>query len=264
MSSDKEYVKELIYQAEQRRKKRNKIILRTIATIVCVGIFAHTIIIPTVKKHCFIQEYGKKVYDRFGWVREGKYIKFGKYEQDNNVYNGKEDIEWLVLKVEEGRALVISKYALDCQRYHTECQLVSWKDSTLRKWLNEDFIQQAFTESEQTIIPTVTLIDEAESYPFRESKDQIFILSSDEVLEYFEPVHEAICQSTKYAETKMKEQTGSSVPYSTWWLRWHSMYKSAPTFSLSMPYASMDQPYHYNYVSDIDMVRPALWIDLKP
>lgn len=44
----------------------------------------------------------------------GHYVSFGKYEQDNNTSNGKEKIEWLVLEVKDGKALVISKYALDC------------------------------------------------------------------------------------------------------------------------------------------------------
>lgn len=39
----------------------------------------------------------------------GHYVSFGKYEQDNNTSNGKEKIEWLVLEVKDGKALVISK-----------------------------------------------------------------------------------------------------------------------------------------------------------
>lgn len=42
----------------------------------------------------------------------GDIFKFGSYEQDNDTSNGKEDIEWLVLEVKDGKALLISKYAL--------------------------------------------------------------------------------------------------------------------------------------------------------
>ena len=38
----------------------------------------------------------------------GDIIKFGHYEQDGNTANGKEEIEWQVLKVESDRYLVIS------------------------------------------------------------------------------------------------------------------------------------------------------------
>ena len=50
-------------------------------------------------------------------IKVGSYINFGAYEQDNNTSNGKEDVEWLVLEVKDGKALVISKYALDCKQY---------------------------------------------------------------------------------------------------------------------------------------------------
>ena len=45
----------------------------------------------------------------------GDYISFGSYEQDNDVTNGKEPIEWLVLDVQEGKAKILSRYALNCR-----------------------------------------------------------------------------------------------------------------------------------------------------
>ena len=70
----------------------------------------------------------------------GHYVSFGKYEQDNNTSNGKEKIEWLVLEVKDGKALVISKYALDCKPYNTSSTNVTWETCSLRNWLNNDFI----------------------------------------------------------------------------------------------------------------------------
>ncbi len=46
-------------------------------------------------------------------VEVGDVIYFGSYEQDNNLSNGKEEIEWIVLAKENRKALLISKYALD-------------------------------------------------------------------------------------------------------------------------------------------------------
>lgn len=40
----------------------------------------------------------------------GSYVKFGSYEQDNDLSNGKEKIEWLVLDLQANEALLISKY----------------------------------------------------------------------------------------------------------------------------------------------------------
>lgn len=79
----------------------------------------------------------------------GHYVSFGKYEQDNNTSNGKEKIEWLVLEVKDGKALVISKYALDCKPYNTSSTNVTWETCSLRNWLNNDFINSAFSATEK-------------------------------------------------------------------------------------------------------------------
>lgn len=50
----------------------------------------------------------------------GSSIYFGQYEQDNNSGNGPEPIEWIVLDIQDDRALLISKYGLDIQPYKYE------------------------------------------------------------------------------------------------------------------------------------------------
>ncbi|MBQ6637505.1 MAG: S-layer homology domain-containing protein [Lachnospiraceae bacterium] len=115
----------------------------------------------------------------------GDIIKFGHYEQDGNTSNGKEEIEWEVLKVESDRVLVVSKYALDCKPYNTEYTDVTWETCTLRKWLNNDFKNAAFTSAEQAKIPTVTVVNENNPYygtaGGNNTKDQIFCLSVNEI-----------------------------------------------------------------------------------
>ena len=43
-------------------------------------------------------------------ISVGDIITFGHYEQDNNLDNGAEPIEWIVLDVQDGKALLLSKY----------------------------------------------------------------------------------------------------------------------------------------------------------
>jgi len=47
-----------------------------------------------------------------GEVAEGNIITFGKFEQDGNLENGPEDIEWHVLKVEDGKATLYPVYSM--------------------------------------------------------------------------------------------------------------------------------------------------------
>lgn len=49
--------------------------------------------------------YDKYKVEKLKAAKVGDYVFFGAYEQDNNTSNGKEDIEWLVLEVKDGKAL---------------------------------------------------------------------------------------------------------------------------------------------------------------
>lgn len=42
----------------------------------------------------------------------GSIVAFGRYEQDGNEENGPEEIEWVVLDVQDGKVLLLSKYGL--------------------------------------------------------------------------------------------------------------------------------------------------------
>ena len=48
----------------------------------------------------------------------GDSITFGKYEQDGNRENGKEDIDWKVIKKEKNKMMVISDKILAYEPYN--------------------------------------------------------------------------------------------------------------------------------------------------
>ena len=48
----------------------------------------------------------------------GSMITLGHYEQDNDLTNGQEPIEWRVLNIEGDTVLLVSRYALDAQPYN--------------------------------------------------------------------------------------------------------------------------------------------------
>ena len=151
-----------------------------------------------------------------GNYKVGDIIKFGKYEQDGNMANGKEDIEWQVLKVEADKVLVVSKYALEFRLYHNKDVQVTWESCELRNWLNNSFMNTAFTPEQQKKIPSVTLENKDNRYfnnaPGGNSTiDHIFCLSVEEAETYFGPYNSyydyylwgnkqaLICSPTQYA-----------------------------------------------------------------
>ena len=56
------------------------------------------------------------------------------------------------MDVQDNMALLISRYAIDCQPYNTEYKNVTWETCSLRKWLNEAFYNKAFTSEEKAKI----------------------------------------------------------------------------------------------------------------
>ncbi|MBN1777921.1 MAG: hypothetical protein JW811_07345, partial [Clostridiales bacterium] len=119
----------------------------------------------------------------------GELVLFGQYEQDNDNGNGMEYITWRVLDSDENKALLISVYNLDCGKYHEQFEAVTWENATLRSWLNNDFLNTAFTQQEQESIVTATISNE-DSFLFGtdgglDTQDQVFLLSLTEVEEYF-------------------------------------------------------------------------------
>ena len=67
---------------------------------------------------------------------EGEYVIFGAYEQDNDLTNGPEPLEWEVLDVNEKGTLLISRYVLDAKAYNEELLDTTWAECTLRQWMN--------------------------------------------------------------------------------------------------------------------------------
>lgn len=80
----------------------------------------------------------------------GDVVKFGRYEQDDNFENGAEPIEWIVLDEQDGKLLLISKYALESLPFDTTSgEEITWENCTLRTWLNDSFYKDAFAVTEQ-------------------------------------------------------------------------------------------------------------------
>lgn len=192
----------------------------------------------------------------------GDTVLFGEYEQDNNTSNGKEDVEWLVLEVKDGKALVVSKYALDCKQYNTSNTDVTWETCTLRKWLNNDFINAAFSSYEKAMIPTVTVsADENPDYsanPGNATQDQVFLLSITEANKYFNSAGARQCEPTDYAVANGSRESHSGN-LCWWWLRSPGNTQDSAAYV----YSSGDV---YESGSDVDIgtsaVRPAMWISI--
>ena len=190
----------------------------------------------------------------------GDIVYFGTYEQDNDTSNGKEDIEWLVLAKKGNRILVISDKALDRQPYNSSRTRVTWETCTLRKWLNNDFINAAFSAEERAKIPTVTVsADKNPSYstsPGNNTTDKVFLLSITEVNKYFSSDSAWQCRGTAYCYAQGAYKAGNGNCW--WWLRSPGYTQS----SAANVYDGGDVNEIGNNVFLDNAVRPAMWISI--
>lgn len=184
-------------------------------------------------------------------------IAFGRYPQASKNENAL--IEWLVLKNDGSKALLISKYALDCQRYNTSGTDVTWETCTLRRWLNGSFINSAFSAEEQKqILHTTVTVDRSpyRTNPGNNTKDRVFLLSIAEAQKYFGSKSVRQCQGTVYCFAQGAYKVGDG--YCLWRLR-------SPGSSGCTAYVYNDgsiNEYGYPVDEGTIAVRPALWIDL--
>ena len=214
---------------------------------------------------CYINILGEEKYTLIKNIKVGDTYKFGSYEQDNKTSNGKEEIEWVVLDKEGMSLLLISKYALDCQRYNTTDTSVTWETCSLRKWLNGTFLNAAFSESERAMIPTVTVsADKNPGFPSRNpgnsTADQVFLLSITEAKKYFSSDSARQCQGTAYCFAKgtSKARKGNC----SWWLRTPGCDSdTAADVSGTSSIAGSISEVGITVSRDYNAVRPALWID---
>lgn len=143
-------------------------------------------------------------------VSYGEFFTFGSYPQTDNG-GADSPIVWRVLSKKGNKALLISQYVLDSLPYNAENTDVTWENSSLRNWLNEEFYNRAFSCEEKTYI---TKPDD--TYP-----DNVFLLSSPAVKAYFRDDSSRVCLPTDYANSQgihLDEQ--SNTPSSCyWWLR---------------------------------------------
>ena len=169
----------------------------------------------------------------------GDVITFGTYEQDGNLANGAEDIEWIVITRDGNKALVISKYCLEQMPFNSTLASVTWKNSTIRAWLNSVFYNNAFSSEERSKIFNTTFSTDG-----IQTTDKVFLLDEEDA--GFLPISIRKAEATDHVPTS----------HCYWFLR--------NTGSASnVAYVSYDG--ELGYYENVDRewwIRPVMWIDV--
>lgn len=148
-------------------------------------------------------------------IQVGDIVTLGVYEQDSDITNGEEAIEWEVVGEKDGKYLLLSHYVIDYMPFDNggawdvlmanqelADSFCTWDTSTVRAYLNSEFYDNAFSEKEKEHICLVTNTtgDWAEINDGRlgsdsgnmsyvpggeDTQDYVFLLSVEEINKYF-------------------------------------------------------------------------------
>ena len=180
---------------------------------------------------------------------------FANLQEGDLLYWGMQNetcIPWKVLAIRNNKALIICNVIIDKMPYHEPGGDITWKDCTLRMWLNNEFLKEYFTSMEQEkilscIIPNVDnpqyMTNGGET-----TIDKVFLFSSSEAVFYSEELND---------DDSMLDWVD------TWWLRSPGENPDFAAFGCPNDGDDDDVDYSGDYVNNVYGVRPVLWINLK-
>ena len=190
----------------------------------------------------------------------GEVVTFGRYEQDNNPRDGAEDIQWIVIDKDGDYIMLISKYCLDAIPYHDTLESINWEFSSLRHWLNEDFLETAFTPAQRKNIAYVENQNPehyvAKTSSGRATIDRVFILNLEEAENLFDSYASRMSGPTAYAIAQGAYINNDNL-MGWWWLRTTSFKNDHVTYVASGGGVSHEG----RDVNRTDAgVRPVIWV----
>lgn len=205
-----------------------------------------------------------------GGADVGDTVTFGTYEQNNNYSDGNENIEWVVIDKQEDKIMVVSKYIIAGQPFNTTNEgHISWENCTLRKWLNNDFLNEAFSDAEKKLITDTTIFSTeylAHSTTDYSTTDKIFLLSENErnMLSSVDALKGIVTESVIALFSDAANSDVANINPSNfeplWWLRttWEDADDSCASVVCRVDYDGWIYA-----VEENAGVRPAMWISLE-
>ena len=187
-------------------------------------------------------------------------INGSKYHKTENNYFKYEPIKWRVLHYENSEAFLLADAILDSQPYHSENEEIDWEKSSIRAWLNNEFINKAFSNEENKAINTVELINKDNSkygtQGGKNTSDKLFLLSLSEVDETEESKEYGFWDKKT---RKCKNDNFSEETY-FWWLRspGNSSHDAAGVYYYGWVFG-----YGYDVQESAGGIRPALYLNLS-
>ena len=167
-------------------------------------------------------------------------------------------IDWVVLAKENNRMLLLSKRVLDIMPYNSDRTSMTWETCELRKYLNEEFYKNCFSDEEKRRIQS-SIVENNDNMSYRtsggnETNDKVFCLSIEEVDTYLKDNAYTKATVTRRVDAKLDRLR---IKCLGWWLRSPGCDN---TFAALFTNDGSKSGSGIRLDSDQIGVRPALWI----
>lgn len=170
-------------------------------------------------------------------------------------------IDWVVLAKENNRMLLLSKRVLDIMPYNSDRTSMTWETCELRKYLNEEFYKNCFSDEEKRRIQS-SIVENNDNMSYRtsggnETNDKVFCLSIEEVDTYLKDNAYIKATVTRRVDAKLDRLR---IKCLGWWLRSPGCDN---TFAALVTNDGSKSGAGIRLDSDQIGVRPALWLRIS-
>ena len=186
----------------------------------------------------------------------GSIVRFGEYN-------------WIILDIQDNKKLLISENVLKAHAYHDKYENIVWRNSTARKYLNEDFYNTFSSQDKSKIILTKI---KSENNPWfgsdggKNTEEHVFLLSIGEVVKYFGDSNQLIDknQNTKFFINddfnNLRKALNLEDEKSAWWLRTPGSTNKFTGFVTTDGRINVSGDFVNRQNSFNIGIRPAIWI----
>lgn len=183
-----------------------------------------------IQKMAEMNSYNEVKNSKYTSLSVGSVFNFGNFE-------GK-TLTWRVIMKRGSHLLVIADDIIRFGAFHYDKSTNKWENCSLRKWLNEEFYKEAFSEGEKCFIEKRNIVTSSN----KRIQDKVFLLNEQEVY--------------KWLPDKSDREASS-----WWWLRdsAHYMYEAQSVYTGASFYGVFGTIVSYQGGG----IRPSLWLKVK-
>ena len=237
---------DLFHITKEKKSNIKNIIIGIVCIIALTTAFRYVIWLPIECRNEIKELESAKVND---------IVKFGRYEIEP-ARPFKERVEWIVLKKAEGKLLLVTKAGIESRSYNKKHIEVSYEESDIYNFLNEELFDKLFSDYEKKYI-----------IPETDSSGYISLLTEKQAEYYFKDDLSRQVLVTPYAlkkganiNTPSKINSWDYKDYRTswWWLKGNTRI-TAPIVSAEGTIERDEK-----YVNKPNgAVRPAIWVSIE-